>query len=89
MFYCIKFQCIGHSHTTESFIPSTVKLWNRLDQSDRNLDTLNLKKPFKRNSQIIQNVSQNIFIMVPESLILFLPNFVTLVFLSKLQSIKG
>jgi hypothetical protein len=28
------------SITTESFIPSTVKLWNRLDQSDRNLDTL-------------------------------------------------
>jgi hypothetical protein len=29
------------SITTESFIPSSVKLWNRLDQSDRNLDTLN------------------------------------------------
>ena len=28
------------SITTESCIPSTVKLWNRLDQSDRNLDTL-------------------------------------------------
>jgi hypothetical protein len=28
-------------------------------------------------SQIIQNVSRNIFIMVPENLILFLPNFVT------------
>jgi hypothetical protein len=25
------------SITTESFIPSTVRLWNRLDQSDRNL----------------------------------------------------
>ena len=28
------------SITTESFIPSTVKLWNRLDQFNRNLDTL-------------------------------------------------
>jgi hypothetical protein len=66
------------SITTESFIPSTVKIWNRLDQFDRNLDTLTkLKKPFERNSQITQNVSRNISIMVPENLILFLLNFVT------------
>jgi hypothetical protein len=55
------------SITTESFIPSTVKLWNRLDQFDRNLDTLTLT----------QNVSRNICIMVPENLILFLLNFVS------------
>ena len=37
------------SITTESFIPSTVKLWNRLDQSDRNLDTLTkLKKAIRK-----------------------------------------
>jgi hypothetical protein len=35
--------------TSESVIPSTVKLWNRLDQSDRNLDTLTkLKKAIRK-----------------------------------------
>ena len=64
------------SITTESFIPSTVKLWNRLDQFDRNLDTLTKFKKAIRKEQS-QNVSRNIFIMVPENLILFLLNFVT------------
>ena len=37
------------SITTESFIPSIVKLWNRIDQSDRNLDTLTkLKKAIQK-----------------------------------------
>jgi hypothetical protein len=39
------------SITTESFIPSTVKLWNRLDQSDRNLDTLTKFKKAIRKKQ--------------------------------------
>ena len=66
------------SITTESFIPSTVKLWNRLGQFDRNLDTLSKFKNAirKEQSDIMQNVSRNIFIMVPENLILFLLNFV-------------
>jgi hypothetical protein len=66
------------SITTESFIPSTVKLWNRLGQFDRNLDTLSKFKNAirKEQSDITQNVSRNIFIMVPENLILFLLNFV-------------
>jgi hypothetical protein len=36
---------------SESFIPSTVKLWNRLDQSDRNLDTLTKFKKAIRKEQ--------------------------------------
>jgi hypothetical protein len=42
--------------------PVTNKLWNRVDQFDRNLDTLTKlkKKTFERNSQITQNVSRNI-----------------------------
>ena len=39
------------SITTESFIPSTVKLWNRLHQSDRNLDTLTKFKKAIRKEQ--------------------------------------
>jgi hypothetical protein len=39
------------SITTESVIPSTVKLWNRLDQSDRNLDTLTKFKNAIRKGQ--------------------------------------
>ena len=39
------------SITTESFIPSTVKLWNRLDQFDRNLDTLTKFKKAIRKEQ--------------------------------------
>jgi hypothetical protein len=39
------------SITTESVIPSTVKLWNRLDQSDRNLDTLTKFKKAIRKEQ--------------------------------------
>jgi hypothetical protein len=39
------------SITTESFITSTVKLWNRLDQSDRNLDTLTKFKKVIRKEQ--------------------------------------
>ena len=36
----IHFCRLSIAMTTESFIPSTIKLWNRLDQSDRKLDTL-------------------------------------------------
>ena len=36
---------------TETFIPSTVKLWNRLDQFDRNLDTLTKFKKAIRKEQ--------------------------------------
>jgi len=37
--------------TTEFFIPSTVKIWNRLGQSDRNLDTLTkLKKKHSKGT---------------------------------------
>jgi hypothetical protein len=39
------------SITTASFIPSTVKLWNRLDQYDRNLDTLTKFKKAIRKEQ--------------------------------------
>jgi hypothetical protein len=39
------------SITTESFIPSTVKLWNRLDQSNRILDTLTKFKKALRKEQ--------------------------------------
>jgi len=39
------------SITTESFIPSTVKLRNRLDQSHRNLDTLTKFKKAIRKEQ--------------------------------------
>jgi hypothetical protein len=39
------------SITTESFISSTVKLWNRLDQSDRNLDKLSKFKKAIRKEQ--------------------------------------
>ena len=39
------------SITTESFIPSTVKLWNRLYQFDRNLDTLTKFKKAIRKEQ--------------------------------------
>ena len=39
------------SITTESFIPSTVKLWNRLDQSDCILDTLTKFKKAIRKEQ--------------------------------------
>ena len=39
------------SITTESFIPSTAKLWNRLDQFDRNLDTLTKFKKDIRKEQ--------------------------------------
>jgi len=39
------------SITTESCIPSTVKLWNRLDKSDRNLDTLTKFKKAIRKEQ--------------------------------------
>ena len=39
------------SITTESFIPSTVKLWNRLDQFDRNVDTLTKFKKAIRKEQ--------------------------------------
>ena len=39
------------SITTESFIPSTIKIWNRLDQFDRNLDTLTKFKKAIRKEQ--------------------------------------
>ena len=39
------------SITTECFIQSTVKLWNRLDQFDRNLDTLTKFKKAIRKEQ--------------------------------------
>ena len=39
------------SITTESVIPSTVKLWNRLDQFDRNLDILTEFKRAIRKEQ--------------------------------------
>jgi hypothetical protein len=59
------------SITTESFIPSTVKLGNRLDQFDRNLDTLTKFKKAIRKEQS-DNTKR-----IPENLILFLLNFVT------------
>ena len=66
------------SITTESFIPSTVKLWNRLDQFDRNLDTLTkFKKHIRKEQSDNTKRIRNIFIMVPENFILFLLNFVT------------
>jgi hypothetical protein len=76
----------------KSFIPSTVKLWNRLGQFDRNLDTLTKFKNDirKEQSDITQNVSRNIFIMVPENLILFLLNFVNRIcFLGNYVCIKS
>jgi hypothetical protein len=39
------------SITTESIIPSTNKLWNRVDQFDRNLDTLTKFKKAIRKEQ--------------------------------------
>jgi hypothetical protein len=44
-----------HHLLSESFIPSTVKLWNRLDQFDRNLDTLTKFKKAIRKEQSDNN----------------------------------
>ena len=66
------------SITTESFIPSTVKFWNRLDQFDRNLDTLTkFKKAIRKEQSDNTKRIQKLFFMVPENLILLLLNFVT------------
>ena len=51
------------SITTESFIPSTVRLWNRLDQSDRNLDTLTKfkKATWKEQSDNTKRIPKHLY----------------------------
>jgi hypothetical protein len=63
--------------TTESFIPSTVKLWNRLDQFDRNLDTLTkFKKAIRKEQSDSTKRIPKHFYYGPENLILFLGSLV-------------
>jgi hypothetical protein len=51
------------SITTESLIPSTIKIWNRLGQFDRNLDTLTkLKKAIpKEQSDSTKRIPKHLY----------------------------
>jgi hypothetical protein len=61
------------SITTESFIPSTVKLCNRLDQFDRNLDTLTkFKKAIRKEQSDNTKRIQKHFYYGPRKLIIIL-----------------
>jgi hypothetical protein len=79
------------SITTESFIPSTLKLWNRLGQSDRNLDTLTkFKKAIRKEQSDNAKRIQKHFYYGPRKLNIILTQLRnSYSFQSKLRYIKG